>query len=107
MGGLQVGLIKIRMFRPFPRERLVKALNGKKALGVIDRHPIFGWNCGHVFFEVKGLQNDLATRIPMVDFLVGAGGADITIEHMERAIDTIHDAAEGRPVKEVTWLSLE
>jgi len=105
--GLRVGLIKIRMFRPFPREKLVKALNGKKALGVIDRHPIFGWNCGHVFFEVKALQNDLDTRIPMVDFLVGAGGADITIEHMERAIDIIQDAAEGRPVKETTWLSLE
>jgi pyruvate/2-oxoacid:ferredoxin oxidoreductase alpha subunit len=105
--GLRVGLIKIRMFRPFPRERMVKALSGKKAIGVIDRHPIFGWNCGHVFFEVKALQNDLEKRIPMVDFLVGAGGADITIDHMERAIDIMQDTAKGRPAKETTWLSLE
>lgn len=105
--GLRVGLIKIRMFRPFPRERLVKALSGKKAVGVINRHPIFGWNCGHVFFEVKALQNDLEKRIPMVDFLVGAGGADITIEHMERAIGITQHAAEGRAIKETTWLALE
>ena len=105
--GVRAGLIKIRMFRPFPRERLIKALSGKKAVGVIDRHPVFGWGCGHVFFELKALQNDLETRIPMVDFLVGAGGADITVEHMERAIDITRDAAQGKPVKETTWLALE
>ncbi len=105
--GLKVGLVKIRMFRPFPRERLVKALNGKKAIGVIDRHPIFGWNCGHVFFEVKALQNDLAERVPMIDFIHGAGGADITVKDMERVVDIIQGVAEGRPTKETTWLALE
>jgi pyruvate/2-oxoacid:ferredoxin oxidoreductase alpha subunit len=44
--GVKVGLINVRMFRPFPKERLRDALEGKKALGAIDRNIGFGWNCG-------------------------------------------------------------
>jgi len=41
--GVKVGLVKQRLFRPFPEERLIKALKGKKAIGVIDRSVGFGW----------------------------------------------------------------
>lgn len=105
--GLKVGLIKVRMFRPFPRERLVEAFSGKKAIGVIDRHVSFGWNCGHCFIELKTLLSDLRTPMPLVGFIDGMGGADITTEHIERAVDIINAAAQGKPTKETTWLALE
>ncbi|MDP6126647.1 MAG: pyruvate ferredoxin oxidoreductase [Dehalococcoidales bacterium] len=105
--GLKVGLIKIRMFRPFPRERLVEALRGKKAIGVIDRHVSFGWNAGHCFVELKTLMSDLERPVPLLSFIDGAAGADITVEHIERAIDLINDAADGKAGKETTWLALE
>ena len=44
--GVPVGLVKIRLVRPFPAERIAKALAGKKAYGVIDRNVSFGWNTG-------------------------------------------------------------
>jgi len=106
--GLKVGLIKIRMFRPFPRERLVKALNGKRAIGVIDRNVCYAWFCGHGFFELKALLSDLQHPAPLLlDFIAGLGGADITPEHIEKVIDTTFAAAEGKPYQRVTWLSLE
>ena len=52
--GLRVGLVKIRLFRPFPRQRLTEALKGKKAIGVIDRSVNFGWNCGPMYIGNKG-----------------------------------------------------
>jgi len=38
--GVKVGLLKMRMYRPFPGEAMVKALKGKKAIGVVDRRFI-------------------------------------------------------------------
>lgn len=105
--GMNVGLIKVRMFRPFPRERLVGALEGKKAIGVIDRHISFGWNCGHLYIELKSLLSDLEAPVPMVSFIDGMGGADITAEHIERAVDITNAAAKGKPFKETNWLALE
>ncbi len=105
--GLKVGLVKIRMFRPFPREKLIEALSGKKAIGVIDRHVCFGWNCGQCFVELKALLSDLEAPVPLVGFIDGMGGADITKEHIERAVGIIDAAAQGKTVKETTWLALE
>jgi len=105
--GLKVGLVKVRMFRPFPRERVVAALKGKKAAGVIDRNVCFGWNCGHLLVETKAALNDSTERVPLVNFIGGLNGGDITLEHMARAIDTVHMAAQGKAYQEVTFLELE
>ncbi len=106
--GLKVGLIKIRMFRPFPVDRLIEVLNGKKAIGVIDRNVLYAGSCGHVFFEIKSLMNELEPRVPvLLDFIAGLGGSDITPQLVERVIDTTYSATNGKTVKPVTWLSLE
>lgn len=106
--GMKVGLVKIRMFRPSPRERLIKVLNGKKAIGVIDRNVNYAWNCGHNFVELKTLLSDLETPAPiLLDFIAGLGGADITVHHVERVIDSTYAAMKGNQQPAVTWLSLE
>lgn len=104
--GLRVGLIKIRMFRPFPRERILDALKGKKALGLVDRNVCFGWGSGALFMEVKAALFDLGTRMPLLNFIAGLSGLDITLRHMEMAIEAIHLAAQGKPYQEITWLDL-
>jgi pyruvate/2-oxoacid:ferredoxin oxidoreductase alpha subunit len=106
--GLKVGLVKIRMFRPSPKERLINALNGKKVIGVIDRNVCFGWNCGHNFLELKTLLSDLEIPLPLLlDFIGGLGGCDITSKDVERVINRTIAAAQGEPQQTVTWLSLE
>ena len=104
--GLKVGLIKLRMFRPFPRERLTRALKGKKAVGVLDRSVCFGWNCGPMYMELRALAPDIGF-IPMMSFIDGMANMDITIPHIERAIDDIYAASQGKPYQEVTWIPLE
>jgi pyruvate/2-oxoacid:ferredoxin oxidoreductase alpha subunit len=106
--GLDVGLVKIRMFRPFPEERLKQALTGKGAVGVIDRNVLYNGFCGHVFHEIKALLADLPLGRPLLlDFIAGLGGADITPHHVERVVETTYRALSGERVKPVTWLSLE
>jgi len=103
--GLKVGLVKLRMFRPFPIERLVCALRGKKAIGVLDRSVGFGWGSGPIFMETKALVADIGI-VPMLNFIDGLANMDITKPHIERMIDDIHHASLGHPYKEVTWITM-
>ena len=105
--GEKVGLIKLRLLRPFPRERFVSALRGKRAVGVIDRNVCFGWQSGAVFMETKAALQELPERIPVTGFIAGIGGADCSMEMVEKAIDITQLAADGEPHQEVTWLNLE
>jgi pyruvate ferredoxin oxidoreductase alpha subunit len=104
--GLKVGLVKLRMFRPFPQEKLVQVLKGKKAVGVLDRSVGFGWNCGPIYMETRALAAETGI-MPMLSFIDGLANIDITIPDLERMIDWIQAAAEGKPYQKVTWVTLE
>ncbi len=104
--GLKVGLVKLRMFRPFPREKLVQALKGKKAVGVIDRSLCFGWNCGPIYMELRALVPDIGA-VPMLSFIDGLANMDVSVPHIEKIIEDIQAAAQGKAYREVTWMALE
>ena len=101
---MKVGLVKIRLFRPWPIERLAEVLRGKKAVGVLDRSLGFGWGCGPLFMETKALAPNVGEVIPMLGFIDGLANMDITKEHIAKMIDDIHNAAAGNAYQEVTWL---
>lgn len=105
--GEKVGLVKLRLLRPFPRERLAQALRGKKAVGVVDRNVCFGWQSGSLFMETKAALQDLPDRVPVTGFIAGIGGTDFSLEMAHRVVDVTSLAAQGRPHQEVTWLNLE
>jgi phenylglyoxylate dehydrogenase alpha subunit len=106
--GMKIGLVKIRMFRPSPRERLIQVLNGKKAVGVIDRNVCYAWNCGHNYIELKTLLSDLHPPVPiLLDYIAGLGGGDITSQHVESVIERCFAASRGEKQPVVTWLALE
>lgn len=104
--GLKIGLVRLRMFRPFPRERLVEALKGKKAIGVIDRSICFGWNCGPIYIELRALSPEMG-NIPMMSFIDGIANMDVSIAHIERMVEVIRSASKGDAYQEVTWVSME
>jgi pyruvate ferredoxin oxidoreductase alpha subunit len=104
--GFNVGLVKIRMYRPFPRERLSKVLQQCKAIGVLDRSVSFGWNCGPMFQEVRALAPEIG-KVPMLSFIDGIANLDITKPNIERMFKDILAASEGKSFQETTWISLE
>jgi pyruvate ferredoxin oxidoreductase alpha subunit len=104
--GKKVGLVKIRMYRPFPRERLAEALKDKKAIGVLDRSVGFGWNCGPMYQEIRALTPEIG-KIPLMSFIDGLANMDITVTNVERMFKDILAASQGKPYQETTWMSLE
>jgi pyruvate ferredoxin oxidoreductase alpha subunit len=104
--GKKVGLVKIRMYRPFPKEKLAKVLKGRKAIGVLDRSVGFGWNCGPMYQEIRALTPEIG-KVPMMSFIDGLANMDITVPNVERMFKDISDASQGKSYPETTWMSLE
>jgi pyruvate/2-oxoacid:ferredoxin oxidoreductase alpha subunit len=104
--GIKVGLVKLRLFRPFPDEKLIEALKGKKAVGVIDRSVDFGWKYGPICTELKALTADIG-MIPILSYIDGLANLDITIPHIGRIIDEVNAAAQGKPYQDITWIPME
>jgi len=104
--GLKVGLVKLRMYRPFPQEKLTRVLQGKKAIGVLDRSIGFGLNSGPIYMEVRALAPEIGL-MPMLSFIDGLANIDITVPNINRMIDDIFAASTGKPYQKLTWMSLE
>jgi pyruvate ferredoxin oxidoreductase alpha subunit len=102
--GIKVGLARIRIFRPFPREVLGRLLDGKKAVATIDRSICLGWNCGHLHMETKAVLPDISNPPRMFDFIDGLCNLDITSDHIEKALAVTVSALEGHEVAETNWL---
>jgi phenylglyoxylate dehydrogenase alpha subunit len=103
--GERVGLIKLKTFRPFPLEALRNSLSKVKAVGVVDRAVSFGWNSGPVYQEILAALYYLETRIPAMSFIGGLAGADITLEHFQRVIETTKKALKGEVAGRAIWLN--
>ncbi len=102
--GVKVGLLKLRMYRPFPSEAMIKALKGKKAIGVVDRSLCFGFKGGPIYTELKAFETKLGGS-KMISFIDGIANTDITKINVATMIDTTCDLAAGKDVREVTWVS--
>jgi phenylglyoxylate dehydrogenase alpha subunit len=103
--GEKVGLIKVKTFRPYPVEAMIQAVSKVKALGVVDRSVSFGWNAGPVYQEMLSTLCRSGRLIPTASFIGGLAGADITIPHFERVIETTAKLLQGEQPKECIWLN--
>jgi pyruvate ferredoxin oxidoreductase alpha subunit len=74
--GAKAGLLRIRTYRPFPAEAIVKALDNVKAAAVMERSMSFGGRGGAVFHEVRNALYDTAARPFIVNYIHGLGGRD-------------------------------
>ena len=108
--GHKVGLLKPRLFRPFPAEELVDALEHLKAIAVMDRSISFGamGNAGPLFLELlAALQVYGNGRVPVSNHVFGLGGRDIVPSQIETVFhDALKMAETGRPERLVTYLGV-
>ena len=103
--GVNVGLVKLRLFRPFPKEEIVNAVKGMKALAVMDRSDSFGAFGGPVFSEVRSAL--LGEDIEVTNYIYGLGGRDIRQDQIEQAIqETAHVAKTGKVKSYINYLGV-
>ena len=78
--GKKVGLIKLRVFRPFPRVQLAEAMCKVKAVAIMDKAESFSNSGGPLFNEARNSLYDLKDKPYAINYIYGLGGRDITVE---------------------------
>ncbi len=85
--GKDIGLIRLRLWRPFPFEELREAVKGAETLIVLDRALSAGGPGGPVCSEIKSALYNVDKRPKVVSFVGGLGGRDISVEGFEQIIN--------------------
>ena len=94
--GKKVGIIKIRMFRPFPAAEIAVALKNVKAVALMDRTESYNDHGGPIGAEVMAALFRAKVNCEAVNYVYGLGGRDVRVEHIEEVFAELEKiAAEG------------
>ena len=92
--GEKVGLVKIRMYRPFPAEEIAEALSGVKAVAVMDRAEGYTNHGGPLGADVMSALYRARSQALAVNYIYGLGGRDVRVEDMEHIFAALRQIAE-------------
>ena len=98
--GIKAGLLKPRLFRPFPYEEVAEALKNIKAVCVMDRADSFG-GYGPLFMEITSALYHLKERPLLINKIYGLGGRDYLPSHAELVFNELNEIAKGAKVKTI------
>ncbi len=95
--GKKVGVVRLRVFRPFPAKELFAAIKGAKNLVLLDRMNSFsgGEISAPVALEIKSVLFDRKHYPKVGNFLVGLGGRDVTVQNFEEMVEMVAAAKDG------------
>ena len=96
--GIKAGLVKIRVFRPFPAEEIAAELKNCKAVAVMDKSEGFSACGGPLFAETAGALINLDTRPKVIDVVYGLGGRDFTVDAATGVFERLDGIAKGGEV---------
>lgn len=104
-GGVKAGVIKIRLYRPFPAEEMAAAIKNCKAVAVLDRSPGYVDLGGPVFEDVQVALYQAGVSLPLVNYIYGLGGRDILVSHIKSVYkDLANIAKTGKTGQTVRYL---
>jgi pyruvate/2-oxoacid:ferredoxin oxidoreductase alpha subunit len=101
--GLKVGNLRMKVFRPFPFDKIRDILKKAKKVAVVDRNISYGYH-GIFAQEVKAALLGHA-RVPVFSFIAGLGGRDITPASFREVVD--YTVARPEPDEEIAWIGVK
>jgi 2-oxoisovalerate ferredoxin oxidoreductase alpha subunit len=104
--GHKVGAARVRVYRPFPTEEIMKLAEHTQMLATVDRHISFGME-GFLASETKASLFNRKDRPLVAGFIAGLGGRDVTSETIETiAKKAMKSISDGSVKKETEWVDL-
>ena len=89
--GVKAGLLKLRMFRPFPAKEIAEALQGLKAVAILDKADSLNAAGGALFEDVTSAMYVNKKQVPMVNYIYGIGGRDTTTMQIESVYNDLQE----------------
>lgn len=106
VNGIKAGILKIRVFRPFPEEEIAASLKHLKAIAVLDRADALNAIGGPLFDEVRAAFYN-KSNIPLVNYVYGLGGRDMGLDDIKRVYSEVSEVAKTGKIKDlVTYLGV-
>ena len=99
--GIKAGILKIRLFRPFPAEEIAEALKNVKYLAIMDRCEDFNGNCGPLGAEVRSALYNKNYFPKTINYCYGLGGRDVTVDSLTSVFDDLRKIEETGEVGDV------
>ena len=87
--GVKAGLLKVRMYRPFPVEEVAEALSHLKAVAVLDKADSLNGAGGALFEDITSAMYVNKKQVPMVNYIYGIGGRDTTEKQLESVFEDL------------------
>jgi pyruvate ferredoxin oxidoreductase alpha subunit len=87
--GKKVGLVRCRVYRPFPKDAMLNAISRVKVLGIMDRSDTMSALGGHLYNDCRSILYDSDTRPLIKNYIYGLGGRDISIEDIENVYNEL------------------
>ena len=101
--GRKVGMVKVRLFRPFPKEELAEVLQGAEKVAVVDRNVSFG--VGGIFaHELRAAFCNEKVHPPIFSFIAGLGGRDVTPQVLNDVVYQTYKRSE--PGEQSVWVGM-
>lgn len=91
--GIKAGLLKVRVFRPFPAEEIAKALSHVKAVAVLDKADSLNACGGALFTDVTSSMQVNKVTVPTVSYIYGIGGRDTKSTDIEAVFSDLEEIA--------------
>ena len=97
--GIKAGVLKVRVFRPFPAEEIAEALKGQKAIAVLDKSDSLNAAGGALFEDVVSGMYTNGINVPTVNYVYGIGGRDTTVDDLVKVYTDLQKIAESGKVE--------
>ena len=91
--GVKAGMVKVRMFRPFPTEEIADALGHAKAIAVMDKADSLNGAGGALFEDVTSAMYVNKKQVPAVSYVYGIGGRDVTSKDIHEVYSYLQEVA--------------
>ena len=96
--GIKAGLLKLRVFRPFPAEEIAKALENVKAVAVLDKADSLNACGGALFTDVTSGMYVNKCNVPTVSYIYGIGGRDTTTKDILSVYEDLQEIVKNEKI---------
>lgn len=106
--GMKAGMLKLRVFRPFPEKQIAEILCRMKAVAVLDRSDAMAGTGGPLYAEIRSALYDCEKRPTVVNYVYGLGGRDINLNHIASVYEELEAISKNgkRPYKAINYLGV-
>jgi pyruvate ferredoxin oxidoreductase alpha subunit len=104
--GVKAGLLKIRLYRPFPTEEIAAALKNVKALAILDKAEGMSGNGGPLFTDVVSALYGRADNKLIMSYIYGLGGRDVTVNDIAKVYSDLGQALETGKCQKYNYLAV-